>query len=183
MSAREIDGQSLETPAEILDRAAHRAHRMGLQYAGAVTPTEAHQLSEAGAARVVDVRTPEEWRDVGHVDGPALVVWPRDGTADEVQAFVTKLRERFELTQPLLFLCRSGVRSHYAAIVATSVGFKKAYNILEGFEGHPGANDGWKAAGLPWHQVAAAALLKTGRTRTSRRQSLSISRHPRLSPP
>ena len=150
MSAREADEQQLEAPAEIFGRATHRAHRMGLQYAGAVTPVEAHHLAESGAAHIVDVRTPGEWRDVGHVDGPPLVVWPRDGNADEVHAFIKKLRERFEPSQPLLFLCRSGVRSHYAAIVATSAGFKKSYNILEGFEGHPGANDGWKAAGLPW---------------------------------
>ena len=150
MSAREADEQQLEAPAEIFGRATHRAHRMGLQYAGAVTPTEAHDLAESGAARIVDVRTPEEWREVGHIDGPALIVWPREGSADEVNAFVKKLRERFELSQALLFICRSGVRSHYAAHVAATAGFRKAYNVLEGFEGHPGANDGWKAAGLPW---------------------------------
>ena len=150
MSAREIDEEQLEAPAGIFARATHRAHRMGLPYAGAVTPTEAHHLAEAGAARIIDVRTPEEWRDVGHVEGPALVVWPRDGSADEVHAFIRKLRERFDPAQPLLFLCRSGVRSHFAAIVAASAGFKKSYNVLEGFEGHPGANDGWQAAGLPW---------------------------------
>jgi rhodanese-related sulfurtransferase len=150
VSAGQVDEQQLEAPADVFARAAHRGHRMGLHYAGAVTPAEAHQLAEAGAARIVDVRTPEEWRDVGHVDGPALIVWPRDGSAEEVQAFLKKLRERFEPSQPLLFLCRSGVRSHYAAQVAVSAGFKKAYNILEGFEGHPGAGDGWRAAGLPW---------------------------------
>ena len=142
--------QKLEAPAEILSRASHRGHRLGLGYAGAVTPGEAHQLAEAGAATIVDVRTSEEWRDVGHIDGPALIVWPREGSAAEVHAFVEKLRERFEPTQALLFICRSGVRSHYAAHVAATAGFGKSYNVLEGFEGHPGANDGWMAAGLPW---------------------------------
>jgi rhodanese-related sulfurtransferase len=150
VSAGEAEEQQLEAPAAIFGRASHRAHHLGLHYAGAVTPTEAHQLAEAGAARIVDVRTPEEWRDVGHIDGPALVVWPREGGTDEVHAFLKKLRERFEPSQPLLFLCRSGVRSHYAASVATNAGFRKAYNILEGFEGHPGTGDGWMAAGLPW---------------------------------
>jgi len=150
VSAREIDEDQLEAPAEIFERAAHRGHRLGVQYAGAVTPAEAYRLSEAGAAQIVDVRTQAEWRDVGHVEGPPLIVWPRDGGADEVHEFLKHLREAFDTTQPLLFLCRSGVRSHYAALVAASAGFKKAYNILEGFEGHPAAGDGWRAAGLPW---------------------------------
>jgi len=150
VSAREIDEDQLEAPAEIFERAAHRGHRLGVQYAGAVTPAEAYRLSEAGAAQIVDVRTQAEWRDVGHVEGPPLIVWPRDGGADEVHEFLKYLREAFDTTQPLLFLCRSGVRSHYAALVAASAGFKKAYNILEGFEGHPAAGDGWRAAGLPW---------------------------------
>jgi rhodanese-related sulfurtransferase len=150
VSAREIDEQQLEAPADIFGRATHRAHRMGLQYAGAVTPTEAHQLVEAGAAQIVDVRTLAEWREVGHVEGPPLIVWPRDGGADEVHEFLKHLREAFDAAQPILFLCRSGVRSHFAAIVAASAGFRKAYNVLEGFEGHPGAGDGWRSAGLPW---------------------------------
>ena len=150
MSARDVSDPQPESPAGIFDRAAHRGQHLGLHYAGAVTPTEAHELSQAGAARIVDVRTPEEWRDVGHVDGPALIVWPRSGDPEDVQSFLKKLRERFEPSQPLLFLCRSGARSHHAAMAATNAGFKKAFNILEGFEGHPGAQDGWMAAGLPW---------------------------------
>jgi rhodanese-related sulfurtransferase len=150
VSARDVSEQKLEAPQAIFERAAHRAHRMGLPYSGAVTPSEAYQLSEADEARIVDVRTPEEWRDVGHVEGTALIVWPRSGDPAEVSAFLKTLRERFEPSQSLLFLCRSGVRSHHAAIVAAAAGFRKAYNILEGFEGHPGANDGWRTAGLPW---------------------------------
>ncbi len=139
-----------EAPPDIFARAGERAHRLGLSYAGAVTPVEAHQLSEARAAHIVDVRTPEEWRDAGHVDGPQLIVWPGHGSTEDVNAFLQKLRERFETSQPLLFLCRTGVRSHYAAQVAVNAGFQRAYNILEGFEGQAGAGDGWRAAGLPW---------------------------------
>ena len=60
--------------------------------------------------------------------------------------------------QPLLFLCRSGVRSAHAAMAATAAGFGQAFNVAEGFEGevdgagHRGTVDGWKVAGLPWRQ-------------------------------
>ena len=39
-----------------------------------------------------------------------------------------------------MFLCRSGARSHAAAIAATQAGWKEAYNILEGFEGDKDAD-------------------------------------------
>jgi rhodanese-related sulfurtransferase len=58
----------------------------------------------------------------------------------------------------VLFLCRSGARSHHAAQLATENGYTAAYNILEGFEGDKNAQgqrrsvNGWVAAGLPWQQ-------------------------------
>src|SRR5262249_58976694 len=61
--------------AEIFARAEHRAGEMDVEYAGAVTPEEAHRLSAAGAARIVDVRTRQEWELVGHVPGVPLVEW------------------------------------------------------------------------------------------------------------
>jgi len=133
----------------ILARAGERARAMGLAYAGAVTPAEAQALREAGAARLVDVRTPEEYRDVGHVADAPLIVWPRNGTPEDVTRFVDQVAEKYQPADTLLFLCRSGVRSHYAAHVLAQAGFKHAYNVLEGFEGAvPG--QGWRAAGLPW---------------------------------
>jgi rhodanese-related sulfurtransferase len=96
----------------------------------------------------VDVRTVPEYEQVGHVPGTPLVVWPRDGGAEDYNAFVEQIRDKFETGEPLLLLCRSGARSHYAAHLLTQAGFKRAYNVLEGFEGaQPG--QGWRAAGLP----------------------------------
>ena len=135
----------------IFSAAAERARQMGLPYAGAVTPQEAHRLRELGAARLVDVRTAQEWQHVGHVEGEVpLIEWPRNGDSQAVAAFVQKVEEALDPEEPVLFLCRSGVRSHYAAHVATQAGFKHAYNILEGFEGAEGVRGGWRNHGLPW---------------------------------
>jgi rhodanese-related sulfurtransferase len=55
-----------------------------------------------------------------------------------------------------MFICRSGVRSHHSAALATEAGYTTCYNILEGFEGdkdtsgHRGKMGGWRHAGLPW---------------------------------
>ncbi len=138
-----------EAPAAIFERAAGRALEMKLPYAGAVTPREAHQLAQAGAARIVDVRTPPEYQQVGHVEGTPLVVWPREGRPEDYGAFVESMSQQFAPSEPLLLLCRSGARSHYAAHLLTQAGYQRAYNILEGFEGgQPG--QGWRNAGLPW---------------------------------
>ena len=56
----------------------------------------------------------------------------------------------------VIFMCRTGGRSHNAATLAAKLGFTEAYNMLEGFEGETNAErqrtlvNGWKHAGLPW---------------------------------
>lgn len=134
---------------DIFAVAGDRAKAMGLAYAGAVTPTEAFTLAEAGAGKIVDVRTPPEYHDIGHVSGTPLVEWPRTGGDEELRRFIEEIAERFEPAETLLLLCRSGVRSHYAAHILSQAGYGRAYNILEGFEG-PVHGQGWRAAGLPW---------------------------------
>ena len=141
--------QKAEAPEDIFARADERKLTMGLPYAGAVTPAEAWALQGLEAAQIVDVRTTPEWKFVGHVPNVPLIEWPRDGEEEAMRAFLARLKETFDGARPLLFLCRSGVRSHYAAELATRAGFGNAYNVLEGFEGNaPGK--GWRAAGLPW---------------------------------
>ena len=59
---------------------------------------------------------------------------------------------------PVMFMCRSGARSHGAAIAATQAGYPNSFNVLEGFEGDKDSNGhrssvgGWRKAGLPWVQ-------------------------------
>ena len=149
MSAREAPPAEAHVE-QILGHAAQRGERMGLRYAGAVTPQEAHRLREAGAAAIVDVRTPAEYAQVGHVPETPLIEWPRNGGRAEMQSFLDALRAKFDPSDRVLFICRSGVRSHYAAELAAHAGYVNAYNVLEGIEGEYGAGtNGWKAAGLP----------------------------------
>ncbi|MEO7743232.1 MAG: rhodanese-like domain-containing protein [Usitatibacter sp.] len=148
-----MPNESTETPETIFARAAGRAKQMGLAYAGAVTPAEAQALAQSSAAKILDVRTVPEYQQVGHVPGTPLVVWPRDGRQEDYQAFVDEVVDKFASSEPLLLLCRSGVRSHHAAHLLTQAGFQRAYNILEGFEGAQ-AGQGWRAAGLPWETGA-----------------------------
>ncbi|QJR15605.1 rhodanese-like domain-containing protein [Usitatibacter palustris] len=154
MSAREGGAEVL---AAILERAGERARSKGLGYAGELTPSEAWRLHTAGAARIVDVRTKPEFELVGRVPDTPLIEWRRYGDTQPNPNFLRELAGVVAPDEPVLFLCRSGVRSHHAAELATHAGYPSAFNISEGFEGElddtsrRGAS-GWRAAGLPWEQ-------------------------------
>ena len=106
----------------------------------------------------MDVRTRPEWELVGHVPGARLVEWRRYGEEHANPDFIAQLDNVASRDEPLLFLCRSGVRSHHAAQAAARAGFARACNILKGFEGdldatrRRGLLGGWRRAGLPWVQ-------------------------------
>ena len=145
-------------PADLLfARATVRRAQLELRYAGAVTPPEAWQLVQQGAAHLVDVRTAPEFKFVGHVPGTVNVEWHgRDDAPRE--AFLHGLRAAAPVDAAVLLICRSGVRSHAAANAAFDAGYVRVYDVLEGFEGQinherqRGRINGWRFHGLPWEQ-------------------------------
>jgi len=144
-------------PAAIRKAAAERARQLQLPYAGALTPAEAHALMQAGA-KLVDVRTKPELLYVGRVPGSVLVEWQTYPGNLQNPQFLQQLAEAVEPGETLMFLCRSGARSHAAAAIAAQAGWRDSYNVLEGFEGnkdssgHRSTVGGWRKAGLPWVQ-------------------------------
>jgi len=141
----------------IRQAAAERARQMNLPYAGALLPAEAYALMQSGA-KLVDVRTRAELDWVGRVPGAAFVEWNSYPEGRTNPAFLEQLGGVAQKDEPVMFLCRSGNRSHFAANVATQGGWRECYNVLEGFEGdrdesrHRSSVNGWKHAGLPWIQ-------------------------------
>jgi rhodanese-related sulfurtransferase len=139
---------------------------MTVSYAGDLDPAETYRLlSEDPAAVLVDVRTRAEWSYVGGPDLATLgkpviqVEWAGFPGGARNEGFLDGLAAAGVAKDvPVLFLCRSGVRSVAAAEAATAAGYARAYNILQGFEGNPdgdghrGTTSGWKVAGLPWRQ-------------------------------
>lgn len=116
-------------------------------------------------AQLVDVRTDAEWAFVGLPDLSSVgkqvvpIQWQVFPTMARNGAFVEQLKEAgFTPEHHIYFICRSGQRSHAAALAAQEGGFPNAYNVADGFEGaldadgHRGVAAGWKAQGLPWRQ-------------------------------
>ena len=127
--------------------------------------------TDKATIKILDVRTPGEYIFVGHA--PMAVNIPIKFLAPKVDAgsgkptmplnanFVDEVRKKFESTDTILVMCRSGGRSAAAVNTLAKAGYKQVYNIVDGFEGDalkmPGSyNDGrrivngWKNAGLPW---------------------------------
>jgi len=147
---------------EILALAEQRAIEKRLPYTGALTPQEADAILRADAsAQLVDVRTKAELELVGRVPSALHVEWAFYPGMVANPDFSAQLQAQLnqkgaDKNTVIMFLCRTGGRSHNAAVVAESLGYMHVYNVLEGFEGD--ANEykqrtlinGWKHAGLPW---------------------------------
>jgi rhodanese-related sulfurtransferase len=145
------------TREAIFAAAAARAREKNEPVAGLLTPAEAWALRDKGEIQIVDTRTHAERDLVGYVPGSIHIEWYDYPAKVRNEHVLDDLRARVDVERPVAFLCRSGVRSHAAARLATENGYRAAYNILEGFEGDKDAQgqrrkNGWQMAGLPWRQ-------------------------------
>jgi rhodanese-related sulfurtransferase len=136
---------------DLLQLAQERGRELGLPYAGALTPQEAYQVWQlAPGARLVDVRTHAEWDWVGRIPGAnrdRVDELPRQPTQ---QPFPAQLKQQVDREALVMFICRSGIRSHQAAALASQAAQRECYNVLEGFEGDkstPTASAARSAAG------------------------------------
>lgn len=88
-----------------------------------ISPEEAARLVEQGGTTILDVRSPGEHRDLGHIPGSILLpvdliavapaTLPRDG-------------------RPLLVYCEHGIRSAHAARLLARAGFTSVLNMSGG---------------------------------------------------
>ncbi|USX28395.1 rhodanese-like domain-containing protein [Oxalobacteraceae bacterium OTU3CINTB1] len=130
-----------------------------LPYAGGVAPAAAWELFSTKDVLLVDVRTGEERKFVGHVPDSLHVPWATGTALTRNPRFARELESKIGgKDSVVLLLCRSGKRSALAAEAATKAGLTNVFNVLEGFEGEidarqqRGKADGWRFHGLPWVQ-------------------------------
>ena len=137
-----------------------------------IDPLGAWEIIETDPdAVLIDVRSQAEWSFVGVPDlselGKATITveWAQFPGMSKNPHFVVALTEQIGTPPkgPLLFLCRSGVRSLHAARAVRQHfdGLGEAVvciNVAEGFEGdldvdgHRGRLGGWRFHGLAWRQ-------------------------------
>ena len=115
---------------------------------------ETHDALNDNAARLIDIRRPDEWRETGVAQG----AWPLDMRD---AAFGERLFAAHDLAdgQPVALICAVGGRSGYIMDQLRQrqfTGFVDVAGGMMGSRGHPG----WIASGLPvvTPEVALAAL-------------------------
>jgi rhodanese-related sulfurtransferase len=98
-----------------------------------VKADEAAKILADGKTAVVDVRTPDEFKD-GHLKGAKNI----DIMSSDFEAQLSKL----DKTQPTLVHCQAGGRSTRALKVFEKLGFTHLIHLDDGY-------GGWEAAGKP----------------------------------
>lgn len=98
-----------------------------------VKADEAAKIIADGKVAVIDVRTPDEFKE-GHIKGAKNI----DIMSKDFEAQLAKL----DKTQPTLVHCQAGGRSTRALPVFEKLGFTNLIHLDEGF-------GGWEAAGKP----------------------------------
>jgi rhodanese-related sulfurtransferase len=155
----------------------------GLHKGGALTPREAHRLTEKDREHIflIDVRTRYEYQDVGHPVGAYNIPWKFYTTTPDRRGYTKVLNDNFvddlkslfdPETDTLLFICRAGERSIPATDAAVEAGFSGdwVFNGRGVFEGdlvfNPDSPDygkrrvgGWQMEGLPWTYLMEKRLM------------------------
>lgn len=146
----------MQDTSTVIDTAQARAKDNQLPYAGAVTPQEAFALSQTPNTVLVDVRSLAELELVGRIPEAIHIEWAFYPGMVPNATFPEQLQQKVDKNKTVIFVCRTGGRSHNAAMLADTLGYDAAYNMLEGFEGATNQQNqrtlinGWKHANLPW---------------------------------
>jgi rhodanese-related sulfurtransferase len=112
-----------------------------------LTAPQASDQAHAGTLTLIDIRTPQEWRQTGVAVGAVRIDMhdPQgaDGFAAAVLAQVGGDRDA-----PIALICRSGNRSTRMQQELEARGFTHVYNVKEGMTGSD-AGPGWIKRDLP----------------------------------
>ena len=126
-------------------------------------------LREDQNAVLIDVRTKKEHLAVGVPDllsvgkETVIIEWKNSIFPGSGKRFLNDFNENLSFDQEgkYIFICRSGIRSNFAALTVEESFISgndnsKCFNVEDGFEGHeqplgdPKNQTGWKNLGLPW---------------------------------
>ena len=155
-----------------------------------VTAKEAYAMwqKNPNEIKLLDCRTPEEYVMVGHAPMAHNVpvrfftyqfdFAKNNYVMKENPDFISEVKKRLKVTDTGLVMCRSGSRSAASVNKLAEAGFKKAYNVVDGFEGDPVKDpessfdgkylkNGWKNSGAPWTYALDPKLVYAPRPEVS----------------
>ena len=110
-------------------------------------------LTDNKNVELLDVRTQDEWDNIGRPDGEKLglkthfVTIMRSPDPSVNKEFIEEVKKVIDTNKELLVMCKAGGRSMMASEILSQENIN-CTNISDGFEGN-GENPGWKNEGLP----------------------------------
>ncbi|MCA0872454.1 rhodanese-like domain-containing protein [Seohaeicola saemankumensis] len=109
----------------------------------ALSVRQAHERAMAGDIVLIDIRTPQEWRQTGIAEGARPIDMRRDD-------FLAALRGAAgpDPAAPIALICARGVRSARLSLQLSAAGYGNIMDVPEGMLGSR-AGPGWLASGLP----------------------------------
>ena len=110
-------------------------------------------LNDNKNTELLDVRTQDEWDNVGRPDGENIglkthfitIVRSPDPAANK--EFIEEVKKIIDPNKKLLVMCKAGGRSMTASLLLSQEKIN-CINVSDGFEGN-GEDPGWKNEGLP----------------------------------
>jgi rhodanese-related sulfurtransferase len=110
-------------------------------------------LTDNKNVELLDVRTQDEWDNIGRPDGEKLglkthfvtIIRSPDPSANK--EFIEEVKKVIDTNKELLVMCKAGGRSMMASEILSQENIN-CINVSDGFEGN-GENPGWKNEGLP----------------------------------
>ena len=103
--------------------------------------------ADAGKLTIIDIRTPQEWRQTGIGKGAERLDMRHPSGPDGLIADILA-RVEGDKTAPIGLICRTGNRSGHVQRLLMDNGFTQVFNIREGMVGSS-AGPGWIRRGLP----------------------------------
>lgn len=104
---------------------------------------EALAAAQQGRLTLVDIRTPQEWRQTGIAQGVERIDM-RDPKFERILL----ARVGHDKNAPIALICRTGNRTAKMQAILREAGFTNVYHVAEGMAGSP-YGPGWMARGLP----------------------------------
>jgi rhodanese-related sulfurtransferase len=108
---------------------------------------DARDAASKGKIKLIDIRTPEEWRETGVAPGATRLNMNHPGGGP---GFTEELLKQTggDKNAPVGLICRTGNRTTQVQRYLEAQGFTKVYNVKEGMAGSA-AGPGWIKRGLP----------------------------------
>jgi rhodanese-related sulfurtransferase len=82
---------------------------------------------------IVDIRTPEEWKETGVIEGSHLLTFFDKNGRYNVEKWVKDLEQIVQKDQAVILICRTGNRTlPVSDLLDKKVGYKTVYNVKNG---------------------------------------------------